>query len=163
MKDIKDILNSGISDELLAAYIDGNTTESENQLIESSLNGNSILAEAYEIANDSVSFGSNFDWELHKGDFGFWELGLPPLVTEEEVLAWEEESDYDDEIINNDMEEQLNASYQVVGEPGENASDPIFIQQPDDHSCALRSQQIVLRDFGIDIPFNDLDGRNLYI
>lgn len=157
MKDIKDILNSGISDELLAAYIDGNTTESENQLIESSLNGNSILAEAYEIANDSVSFGSNFDWELHKGDFGFWELGLPPVVTEEEVLAWEEESDYDDEIINNDMEEQLNASYQVVGEPGENASDPIFIQQPDDHSCALRSQQIVLRDFGIDIPFNDLE------
>ena len=43
------------------------------------------------------------------------------------------------------------------GETGQNIKDPIFIKQPDDHSCALRSQQIVLRDFGIDIPFNDLE------
>lgn len=82
MNDFKDILNSGISDELLAAYIDGNTTDSENALIESTLNDDSILSEACEIASDSVSFGSNFDWELHKGDFGFWEFGLPPVVTE---------------------------------------------------------------------------------
>lgn len=82
MKDFNDILNSGISDELLAAYIDGNTTESENALIENALNGDSILLEAYEIASDSVSFGSDFDWKLHKGDFGFWELGLPPAITE---------------------------------------------------------------------------------
>ena len=34
MKDFKDLMNSDISDELLATYIDGNTTESENQLIE---------------------------------------------------------------------------------------------------------------------------------
>lgn len=43
------------------------------------------------------------------------------------------------------------------GETGQNIKDPIFIQQPDDHSCALRSQQIILRDFGIDIPFKDLE------
>lgn len=85
MKDFNDLLNSGISDELLAAYIDGNTTESENQLIESALDGDSMLSEAYEIANDSVSFGSNFNWEIHKGDFGFWELGLPPIVTETDI------------------------------------------------------------------------------
>ncbi len=75
-------MDSAISDELLAAYIDGNTTESENALIENALNGDSMLSEACEIASDSVSFGSNFDWELNKGDFGFWELGLPPVVTE---------------------------------------------------------------------------------
>lgn len=45
----------------------------------------------------------------------------------------------------------------IYGEAGENISDPVFVQQPDDHSCALRSQQIVLRDFGIDIPFKDLE------
>lgn len=92
MIDFNDFLNSnfldsGISDELLAAYIDGNTTESENALIENSLNGNSMLSEACEIANDSVSFGSNFDWELHKGDYGFWELGLPPAVTEADLMT----------------------------------------------------------------------------
>lgn len=50
-----------------------------------------------------------------------------------------------------------NSGKYVYGESGENISDPIFIQQPDDHSCALRSQQIVLRDFGIDIPFEQLE------
>lgn len=87
MKDFNTLLNSGISDELLAAYIDGNTTENENQLIESSLNGDSMLSEAYEIAHDSVSFGSDFDWEIHKGDFGFWELGVPPVVTEADLMV----------------------------------------------------------------------------
>ena len=37
--------------------------------------------------NDSVSFGSNFDWELHKGDFGFWEWGLPPAVIEDDLMV----------------------------------------------------------------------------
>lgn len=154
MKDFKDLLNSGISDELLAAYIDGNTTESENQLIESSLNDDSMLSEAYEIAHDGVSLGSNFDWELHKGDFGFWELGLPPAVTEDEVDIWQNN---DNNLIENNMAEMFSSQMHVYGEAGENVTDPIFIQQPDDHSCALRSQQIVLRDFGIDIPFDKLE------
>lgn len=47
--------------------------------------------------------------------------------------------------------------YRTFGESGENVYDPVYIRQPDDHSCALRSQQIVLRDFGIDIPFKDLE------
>lgn len=86
-KDINELLNSGISDELLAAYIDGNTTANENQLIESSLDKDSMLSETYEIAHDGVSFSSSFDWELHKGDFRFWELGLPPTITESEIIA----------------------------------------------------------------------------
>lgn len=80
MKDFNDLLNSGISDELLAAYIDGNTTESENQLIESALDGDSMLSEAYEIANDSVSFGNSTDWDVYNGDYGFLEMGLPPVI-----------------------------------------------------------------------------------
>lgn len=87
MNDYNELVKSGISDELLAAYIDGNTTESENQLIENSLKGDSILSDAYDIAHDSVSFGSNFDWELHKGDFGFWELGLPPAITDDMTIS----------------------------------------------------------------------------
>jgi|GEM_PF-1333216 len=79
MIDFKDF-DDNISDEMLAAYIDGNATESESQMIESSLDGDSSLSEAYEIANDGLSLGSNFDWELHKGDFGFWKMGLPPVV-----------------------------------------------------------------------------------
>lgn len=58
----------------------------------------------------------------------------------------------------NDMDIRVLRGEKILyGESGENISDPIFIRQPDDHSCALRSQQIVLRDFGIDIPFKDLE------
>lgn len=80
MKDFNDLLNSGISDELLAAYIDGNTTESENALIENALNGDSMLSEAYEIANDGISFGEQADWDIYDGDYGFLEMGLPPVI-----------------------------------------------------------------------------------
>ena len=55
------------------------------------------------------------------------------------------------------MESTIRINSSNYGETGQNITDPIFIQQPDDHSCALRSQQIILRDFGIDIPFNDLE------
>lgn len=48
-------------------------------------------------------------------------------------------------------------NYRTYGESGENLYDPIYIQQPDDHSCGLRCQQIILRDFGIDIPFEELE------
>lgn len=55
------------------------------------------------------------------------------------------------------MESTIRINSSNYGETGQNIKDPIFIQQPDDHSCALRSQQIILRDFGIDIPFYDLE------
>ena len=155
MKDFFKFLNSNISDELLAAYIDGKTTKEENELIEKYISNNSLLSETYEVANDSASMVSDFDWELYKGDYGFWELGLPPIISDESE-TWDEDEN-NNNVIDSEMENQLNTSYEVWGESGENVSDPIFIQQPDDHSCALRSQQIVLRDFGIDIPFSDLE------
>lgn len=92
MKDFNDILNSdflnsGISDELLAAYIDGKTTESENALIENALNRDSMLSEAYEIASDSVSFGEKTDWDIYNGDYGFLEMGLPPVIDALEMVS----------------------------------------------------------------------------
>lgn len=154
MKDFSRYLENHISDELLAAYIDGETTKEENELIDKSINEDSILSEIHDIVNDSISFGSGFDWELHKDDFGFWELGLPPLVIENEIDNWQNCSN---NLIDSNMTDMFNMQMRIYGEAGENVTDPIFIQQPDDHSCALRSQQIVLRDFGIDIPFDKLE------
>lgn len=77
--------NENISDEMLAAYIDGNATPDESSLIESTLGVDNLLSESLDVANDTISFGSNFDWELHKGDYGFWELGIPPVITEGEI------------------------------------------------------------------------------
>ena len=115
MKDLKECLNSGISDELLAAYIDGNTTESENALIESTLNGDSMLSEAYEIASDSVSFESNLDWEFHKGDFGLLELGVPPVIDALEMLSYNQDYglafDNDNDLLGSDSHTSSNDLY----------------------------------------------------
>ena len=144
---------------MLAAYIDGNATESEKSLIDNSISDDSMLSEAVDIANDATSLDNSFDWDLHKGDYGFWELGLPPVLNEDDVMvAADSINNFSfEDMVNHVVSEQLLGNYHVWGESGENAGDPIFIQQPDDHSCALRSQQIILRDFGIDIPFNDLE------
>ncbi len=72
--------NENISDEMLAAYIDGNATPTEASLIESSLGSNNMLSESLEVANDAITFGNNHDWDIHNGDFGFLELGLPPVI-----------------------------------------------------------------------------------
>lgn len=85
MIDNKDF-NENISDEILAAYIDGNTTPEEFSLIENALASDSMLSESLDLISDTVTFGTNFDWELHKGDYGFWELGLPPVISEEDFV-----------------------------------------------------------------------------
>lgn len=88
-----------ISDEMLAAYIDGNSTDEEKNLIENSIQEDSMLSEAIDIANDTKMLSSNFDWDLHEGDFGFWELGLPPVLENEHFSI---AADIDDVNLGND-------------------------------------------------------------
>lgn len=135
--------SENISDEMLAAYIDGNTTTEENAKILNSLSGNDILAESLEIVKDSISLNDD-EWNEIPFDRFSDESGsifenIPDLITEKTL---------------ENMKTQV---YNVWGEGGENIKDPVYVQQPDDHSCALRSQQLVLRDFGIDIPFKKLE------
>ena len=62
--------NDDISDEMLAAYIDGNATEEENSLIEDSISSDEMLSEAIDIINDLNSFeneNSNLEF-LHNGN-----------------------------------------------------------------------------------------------
>ena len=138
MKDFSKLLDSSISDELLAAYIDGKTTEGENELIEKSISNNSILSETYEIVNDSSEVKKDFDWELHKGDFGFWELGLPPVVTEKDKV----------EAYNKTENNMAKKTYGYEPNNELDTFDP-RIWQGNQPTCAIRSQEIILRDYGI--------------
>lgn len=79
--------NENISDEILAAYIDGNATPEESSFIENALASDSMLSESLDLISDTISFGTNFDWNLHKGDYGFWELGLPPVLNEADHMV----------------------------------------------------------------------------
>lgn len=88
-----DFSDSDISDEMLAADIDGNTTPDEHSFIEAHIGDDSMLYETIEMVNDSVSFAGDYDWDIHAGDFGYWELGLPPLVTRDDATLMSDSDD----------------------------------------------------------------------
>jgi len=129
--------NENISDEMLAAYIDGNATEQESTIIESSQNEDTSLDETLDVVRDFISFGEFEDLDIHKGDFGFWELGLPPVITEDDIINFQN---------NNSMEKNKTYGYETNYEL--DTFDP-NIWQGNQPTCAIRSQEIILRDYGI--------------
>lgn len=55
--------NDNITDEMLAAYIDGNATEEENSLIENSISSDEMLSEVVDVVND-INLFENENSEL---------------------------------------------------------------------------------------------------
>ena len=91
-----------VSDELLAAYIDGNTTEEEKLFVEQHIPTEEIDT-IMETTEDSQSFQEYISvWD---GDYGFWELGLPPVLTHDGEIniihddSIEELPEYDESIM----------------------------------------------------------------
>jgi hypothetical protein len=74
-----------ISDELLAAFLDGNTTKEETEQVLEGMSEDNALMEVAGIANDVISFEDKL--EVWKGDYGFWEMGINPVFEPEELLA----------------------------------------------------------------------------
>ncbi len=164
-------LTSAVSIEKYAAYLDGNLTADEMLYVDSMISSDSMMMEINAIGNLCEEDKSNIEIpeELLKDEF---EIPLLNIFNDENELIGDTEIP-DDRVLDSSVSiplEVINLNETnimattnprtgaiVYGEASENISDPIFIQQPDDHSCALRSQQIVLRDFGIDIPFKDLE------
>ena len=161
--------------EQFAAFLDGNLPENEMQLFSGLTEHDSVLHQFLDastaidttIAGYTDSdlqlppeiSGSGFELpDLDNADYlsltGDSFLNNNHLYQQEGIDA-EENHQHESETLNN--RETMSTSYRTYGESGENIYDPIYIKQPDDHSCGLRSQQIVLRDFGIDIPFEDLE------
>ena len=161
--------------EKFAAYLDGNLPQDEmqqmSQLIENDMTLHQLL-DASTAVDDTIAGFADMDLQLPQeisgSDFelpdvnniDFFSLvddsfaGNDTLYQQEGIDA-DENYKHESETLN--TRTVMATSYRTYGESGENIYDPIYIQQPDDHSCALRSQQIVLRDFGIDIPFEDLE------
>lgn len=90
-----------VSDELLAAYVDGNTTEGENLFVAQHVDVEE-LDTIFETKEDYQSFEDYISvWD---GDYGFWELGLPPVLTHDgEINIQHDETndsvDYEESII----------------------------------------------------------------
>lgn len=179
-----DIQNLPVSEEMLGAYLEGTLQGVELSATSEQISYDSNLS---ELLNDTADTNvedmvdANHPWDIYDGDYGYWELGLPPVLSSSDMISEDDIEKVDDNSADGDRilaEDTLysqstgnsfgvntlnsqdmsnNSKTIIYGEKGENVSDPVYIQQPDDHSCALRSQQIVLRDFGIDIPFSDLE------
>lgn len=66
-------IEENISDEMLAAYIDGNATPEESSMIQNALGNDELLTEAIDIVNDSIPFG-NGDWGTDFNSLGILEL-----------------------------------------------------------------------------------------
>ncbi len=171
-----------ISEEVLGAYLEGNATPEEISLVELLLASDETLSDSVDLASNLIDeWESDLGRELYEGDYDFEDLDLPPILSPIDLLLEDNKEDVDVFSVGGDRNQPqethslqnvemilsdntYNSSIMankgntiIYGEAGENISDPIFVQQPDDHSCALRSQQIILRDFGIDIPFKDLE------
>lgn len=109
-----------ISDELLAAYLDGNTSSSENLLIESILGNDSNFLETSEILSDMQSFSDVNNMEFN--------CIFPDTLN----IANLADINMDNSEITPDIQQQY----------------------PD--SCAIKSQQIILNEFGIDVNEDQL-------
>lgn len=161
--------------EQFAAYLDGNLSQSEmlqfSQLAEHESALHQLLDASSVVDNTLASFTDSdlqMPLEIMGEDFSlpniendnFFSFGGDGFSENENLYQHEglnanENIFQETEFLNNS--ETMAKNYRTYGESGENVYDPIFIKQPDDHSCGLRSQQIVLRDFGIDIPFDELE------
>lgn len=167
-----------ISIEKYAAFLDGNLPDEEMKQIKAFIDTDTDM-QAFLEADRIITNGSNWDVPGNEPIPLDLELTTIQLPTLDSGLVFEENS-YIDELFsfdndrfdgeidsliteihqdnilqkNNNMANKT--EYRIYGEHGENIKDSNILQ-PDDHSCALRSQQIILRDYGVDIPFKDLE------
>lgn len=121
-------MNDRISDELLAAYLDGNTSPIENLFVESSLSNDAGLLEASDILSDMTMFSQIDNFNDVFSDFGLSDIFSQPISIE-----------------TNTYNEVMDANGMVPD-----------IQQQYPDSCAIKSQQIILNEFGIDVNEDQL-------
>lgn len=130
---------NSLSDELLAAFIDGNTTPEEESIIRIAMSNDDLLDEVVDAAKDSIDFEERIDqWQ---GDYGLSELGLPETLHDEDL------NDHRGSIFGDTYGYEPNYDLDTF--------DP-NIYQNYSNTCAIRSQQIVLRDYGIMISQDEL-------
>lgn len=69
-----------------------NDGESHHELLDETDCMNSILDEDGSIRlaasedEGELTPDAPYDWSIHDGDYGFWEMGLPPIVTPEDLI-----------------------------------------------------------------------------
>lgn len=136
-----DIQDIPVSEEILGAYIEGTASEAETSMIEHNLAMESFMNEVIlnEDTPDAPQLGSVFE-----EDFGF---SLPQIETNNSFMM--EEISIPKSLIIYEAQKHYGL------EPLNIEFDPNTYQWEDD-TCAIRSQEIVLRSFGTFVSQEDL-------
>lgn len=171
-----DIQDLPISEELLGAYLEKNVSNSELESLGFHIEKNPIISDIIEAAKGIQMSPENQDMDNIEILDDQAMQGLPNWETimhqndesifSSDVLGMSEHHKPENESINkisimstnsfSDLESS--AADRIFGEEG-NGNLPVFdpmIYQGPEGVCAIRSQQIILRDYGIDIPLEDL-------
>lgn len=121
-------MNEQISDELLAAYLDGNTSSIENLLVEANLENDASFMEVSDIISDMATFSQMDNYNEDLTDIGLGDIFSQTITLENDTLN-----------------EAMDPNGMVPD-----------IQQQYPDSCAIKSQQIILNEFGIDVNEDQL-------
>ena len=143
-----------VSEEMIGAYLEGNLNEFESEDVRHLMSQHEDLFD--------ISLENNFDSNIDAAEVDFENIQLPFLSVTDSFNNDATALDLDDLQNSNTITElndmELKAANRIFGEGG-NGSDPIFdpmINQGPEGVCAIRSQQIILRDYGIDVSLEEL-------
>lgn len=178
-----DIQDLPVLEEMLGAYVEGTLQGTELDAILDQISFDYSLR---EMLNDTTETNvedlveANHPWDIYEGDYSYWELGLPPILSpddlqsddidkkdkdilegnsfqDEETLSLQNtENSFGDNLVKSNI--MVSKDRKVFGyEANENKDkfDP-YIYQGQQPTCAIRSQEIILRDYGISIPQEEL-------
>ena len=145
----------GSSEEILGAYLEGNLSTEEEWQVKQILTSNPDLAALVDEVNIESSDSSETIEDLFSNDLSESEI--------EEIKTFEQIFNMED-LLNNGNDDfghnyaGASAAHKIFGDKG-NGSDSTFdplIFQGGEGTCAIRSQQIILRDYGIDVSQEEL-------
>lgn len=178
-----DIQDLPVLEEMLGAYVEGTLQGTELNAILDQISSDYSLREMLnDITETNVEdlVEANHPWDIYEGDYSYRELGLQPILSSDDIQSddidkkdkdiLEGDSFQDEETLSLQNTENVfgdnlvkshimaNKDRKVFGyESNENKDkfDP-YIYQGQQPTCAIRSQEIILRDYGILIPQEEL-------
>lgn len=158
---LKHLQQLPISEEMLGAYLEGNLSIDEIQVVEQVIQSDNTFSTFVNELSFDDKVAQNFfdeDSPILGEDFELPEIDIP-IVTMDFVEPPFIDNIENDIIYNNmKTSHNLETASRIFGEGG-NGTDPIIdpmINQGPEGVCAIRSQQIILRDYGIDVSLEEL-------
>jgi hypothetical protein len=173
-----------VSEEMLGAYMEGKLDSYEMESLSKTVESDNRLSEMIEDVSEMTIIepeNENYFWDIYKDDNELLGLSLPLVLSEQNISPYLGGEINEECLYSNDsLTEEITCNPQNVGDnlctnslnlnvmanktsktfgyksnSNKDTYDPNIDQGPQP-SCAIRSQEIILRDYGIAIPQEEL-------